>query len=173
MDEEDLHALVAWYHEPHVRAWFRDPPADVTAAQVRYGGRLRGEEPARMWVASLEGAPFATVQDYPVDSDDDLAVRVQLPSAVAFDYLIGDPAQVGRGLGARMLTVFLRDVALPGHPDATWFVACPDARNVASLRVLDKLGFVQRQWIQMPGEEYAQIVCRASRDDLARTVTDG
>ncbi|KAA1420640.1 acetyltransferase [Mumia zhuanghuii] len=171
MREDDLGLLVAWRHEPHVLTWFRDPPVDVADARARYGARLRGGDPTRMWVVEVDGRLVGSLQDYPVDSDDDLAVRVQLPGAVGFDYLIGDPSEVGRGLGTRMLAAYLRDVVLPAHPDAPWFVACPDARNAASLRVLDKLGFEQRQWIQMPGEEYAEIVCRASRDHLETTVT--
>lgn len=172
MDESDLGLLVGWRHEPHVRAWFRDPPADVPEARKRYGARLNGDDPTRMWVVEVDGAPVGSLQDYPVDTDDDLAVRVQLPGAVGFDYLIGDPAAVGRGLGTQMLACYLRDVALRDHREARWFVACPDARNAASLRVLGKLGFVQRQWIQMPGEDYAQIVCRTARADVTDAVAD-
>ncbi|WP_370614545.1 GNAT family N-acetyltransferase [Mumia qirimensis] len=165
MREDDLGLLVRWRHEPHVLRWFRDPPSNVEDAMDRYGDRLHGDHPTRMWVVEEDGEPVAQVQDFPIDAEDELAVRVQLPGAVGFDYLIGDPDRIGRGLGTRMIAQYLRQVVRRDHPDAPWLVACPDARNAASLRVLDKLGFTQRQWIQVPGEEYAQIVCRIAADD--------
>lgn len=171
MRDDDLDLLVRWRHAPHVLAWFRDAPADVEAARGRYGARLRGDDPTRMWVVAVDGRPVGYVQDFPVDAEDELAVRVQLPGAVGFDYLIGEAEEVGRGLGTRMLAAYVQDVLLRDHPDAPWFVACPDARNEASLRVLDKLGFERRQWIQVPGEEYAEIVCRLSREDAEQAVT--
>ncbi|MGH1564789.1 GNAT family N-acetyltransferase [Mumia sp. DW29H23] len=171
MREADLDRVVRWRNEPHVLAWFRDPPKDVDDARDRYAERLGGDHPTRMSVVQVEGEPVGYVQDYPIDAEDDLAVRVQLPGAVGFDYLIGEPGLIGAGIGTRMLTAYVGDVLLPDYPDAPWFVACPDARNVASLRVLDKLGFEQRQWIQMPGEEYAEIVCRLSRGQAEQMVT--
>ncbi|MBW9216531.1 acetyltransferase [Mumia sp. zg.B53] len=168
MREPDLAMLVGWRSAPHVLAWFRDPPKDVDEARARYAERLAGEHPTCMWVVEVEGEPVGYVQDLPVASDDDLAVRVQLPGAVGFDYLIGRPDLIGAGLGTRMVAAYLTDVLLAAYPDARWFVACPDARNAASLRVLGKLGFEQRQWIQMPGEDYADIVCRLARDGVHR-----
>lgn len=172
MVDDDLGMLVRWRRESHVLAWFRDAPADLADARARYGRRLSAEEPVRMWVAEHDGDAIGYVQDYAVDVDDDLAVRVQLPGAVAFDYLIGEPELIGQGLGTQMLASFLRTVLLPDHPSAPWFVASPDAHNTASLRVLDKLGFSRGQWIQPPGEEYAEIVCRISRQD-AEAITLG
>ena len=45
--------------------------------------------------------PIGYVQDYPVIAYDDYAVRVQDPEAIAFDYLIGEPELVDRGIGTR------------------------------------------------------------------------
>ncbi|PJJ56198.1 aminoglycoside 6'-N-acetyltransferase [Mumia flava] len=165
MTDADLPDFVRWRNEPHVTTWFPRPPADVDAARDRYGARLRGDHPTVMRVAMLDGRPVGYVQDFPVDANDEYAVRIQLPGAAGFDYLIGEPDLVGRGLGTAMLRAYVPAVLLDAHPDAPWIVACPDARNAASLRVLDKLGFEQRQWITPPGEEFAVIVCRLARAD--------
>jgi aminoglycoside 6'-N-acetyltransferase len=57
---------------------------------------------------------------------------------------------VGRGVGTRVLWQYLRDVVRPHYPHAVEYFAAPDHRNVASLRVLDKLGFTRGLWFDEP-----------------------
>lgn len=168
MEVADLPDLVRWRSQPHVRVWFPEAVADVDAARERYGARIAGEAPVRMWVAQLDRRPLGYLQDYRVRDHDDYAVRVQQPDAVAFDYLIGEPGLVSRGIGTGMVGAFLREVLCRDYPDARHFVASPDHRNAVSLRVLEKLGFTQGLWIQLPGEEYPEIVCTIGRDALER-----
>ena len=47
--------------------------------------------------------------------------------------------------------VFLRDIVWPAYPGVGEFFAAPDHRNVASRRVLAKLGFVEGLWFDEPG----------------------
>ncbi|MGH3503399.1 MAG: GNAT family N-acetyltransferase, partial [Nocardioidaceae bacterium] len=80
------------------------------------------------------------------------AAKTHDPEAVAIDYLIGEPALVGRGLGTRMIWEFCRDVLRPDYTDAVHFLASPSNRNKRSLRTLQKCGFTQGLWIDPPSD---------------------
>lgn len=160
--DADLGAVVAWRRQPHVLRWFPDELTDTAHARRRLG-RRSGDDPVRRWIAELGGVPVGYLQSFVVASDDDLTVRCQDPEAVAFDYLIGDPDLVDKGLGTEMIERFCRDVLVPEYPDAPRFLAAPDARNHRSIRVLAKCGFVAGLWIQPEGAPWADVVCTARR----------
>lgn len=162
--DADLVDLVRWMAAEHAQPWFWDEPRSVDGARKIYAGRLAGTSPTRMWVALLDERPMGYLQDYPVTAYDDYAVRVQDPQAIAFDYLIGEPDLVDRGIGTQMITTFCREVLCRQHPDAPRFVASPDVRNKRSIRVLEKCGFVQGLWIQPESVPYPEIVCTAPRE---------
>jgi RimJ/RimL family protein N-acetyltransferase len=103
-----------------------------------------------MWVVEVNGRSVGFVQDYRIGDHPEYAVLTGRPDAVGLDYAIGEPAWVGRGIGTRMLWVYLRDVVRPHYPDVSACFAAPDHRNAASLRVLDKLGFRQGLWFDEP-----------------------
>jgi len=121
----DFRDVVAWQAQPHVARWWGEEATGLQAAEAHYGPAIDGDDPA-------------------------YALLTARPDAVGFDYLVGDPGWVGRGVGTRMLWVYLRDVVVPGYPEASELFAAPDHRNLASLRVLDKLGFTRGLWFDEP-----------------------
>jgi len=156
MTHADLPDVVRWQQAPHAARWFRgldrglDLGHDIERAQERYGRRIDGIEPTRMWVVEIDGRSVGYVQDYLIGDHPEYAILTAEPDAIGVDYVIGESSLVGRGIGTRVLRTFLRDVVRPHCPDATKYVACPDHRNVASLRVLEKLGFAQGLWFDEP-----------------------
>ncbi|RYJ05969.1 MAG: GNAT family N-acetyltransferase [Actinomycetales bacterium] len=170
MTVHDLADVVRWRSEPHLLRWFDDLVPDVHAALQRYGPRLEGRTAVRMSVALLDGVPVGFCQHFPVASHDDIAVKVQDPRAVAFDYLLGEPSLLGRGWGAVLVETFCREVLVPQCPDAPRFVALADARNRRSLRVLKRCGFSLGLWVQLPTSDFAEIVCTAPRERFEASV---
>jgi RimJ/RimL family protein N-acetyltransferase len=146
MTRADFPDVVRWQAEPHVARWWTDDAPDVPGAERHYGPALDGTDPTRMWVVEVNGRSVGFVQDYLIGDHPEWALLTGAVDAIGFDYAIGEPAWVGRGIGTRMLWSFLRDVVRPHYVDATTYFASPDHRNVASLRVLDKIGLTRGTW---------------------------
>lgn len=68
------------------------------------------------------------------------------------DYAIGDERFADRGIGTRMLWVWMAG-ARRRYPDVRSYFSSPDHRNGASLRVLEKVGFVRGAWFDEPGRD--------------------
>lgn len=146
----DLGDLVRWRAEPHVAEWFADDgPPDLASVTATYGPRIDGTTPVRLWVAEVNGRSIGFVQDYRIREVPGFALLAPDPDAIGVDYAIGEPQWVGRGLGSRILWVWVQ-AARQRFPDATAYFAAPDHRNGRSLRVLDKAGFVRGTWFDEP-----------------------
>lgn len=145
----DLPDVVRWVNEPHVAQWWDE---NRTAEEVAayYGPALRGEEPTRLWIWEVNGRSIGFVQDYRISDHPDYVLLAGHPDAIGFDYVIGEAAWVGRGIGTSLLWVYLRDIVWPAYPGAREFFAAPDHRNKRSLRVLAKLGLVEGVWFDEP-----------------------
>ena len=149
MTRGDFPDVTRWVNEPHVAKWWDE---NRTAQQVEdyYGPALVGEDPTRLWVWELNGRSIGFGQDYRISDHPEYALLCSRPDAIGFDYAIGEPAYVGRGIGTSMIWVFLRDIVWPAYPGAGEFFAAPDHRNAGSLRLLEKLGFTQGLWFDEP-----------------------
>lgn len=148
MTRADFSDVVRWQRVPHVARWWDDQ--DLEAVDAHYGPSVDGGDPTRLWVIELNGRSVGFVQDYRVGDNPDYAILTAQPDAIGFDYAIADPSWIGRGVGTRLLWMFLRDVVRPHYPEAPTFFAAPDHRNLASLRMLDKLGFTRGLWFDEP-----------------------
>ncbi len=150
MAHGDLPALARWLQAPHVRRWWHhDGEATREAVTARYGPRIDGRTPTRMWVVEVNGRSVGFVQDYLIRDHPGFALLTPDPDAIGLDYAIGEPQWAGRGLGARVLWTWMLG-ARRRHPEATAYFAAPDHANRASLRVLDKAGFTQGTWFDEP-----------------------
>jgi aminoglycoside 6'-N-acetyltransferase len=146
----DFGDVSRWVNEPHVARWW-DEHRSPEQVEAYYGPAIRGEDPTRLWVWEVNGRSVGFAQDYRISDHPDYALLSARPDAVGFDYALGEPAFVGRGLGTSLLWVFLRDIVWPAYPGLGELFAAPDHRNAASLRVLAKLGFTEGVWFDEPG----------------------
>ncbi|MFI6476436.1 GNAT family N-acetyltransferase [Nonomuraea sp. NPDC050663] len=143
LDHDDLPLLKSWLEQPHVARWWNHETS-MEAVQRDFGPSVRGEEPGEDLLVFLDGHPLGLVQrsrlaDYPEELAP-LKEIVDVPEgAVQIDYLIGDPARVGRGLGTSMIGAVL-DRTWSELPQATCVVVPVSAANIASWRALEKAG---------------------------------
>jgi len=146
MARDDLPLLKAWLQEPLVHRWWHHETSDA-ALERDFGPTLDGEDATELFLALDGEHPFGLIQRYPIaaypEYVEELAPLVELaPGALSIDYLIGDPARRGRGLGAAMIAAFAAE-SWAAYPDATEIVVPVAAGNVASWRALERAGFTR------------------------------
>lgn len=170
MTRGDLPDMLRWRSAEHVRRWWHgleEPTLEGVTA--RYGPRIDGMEPTRMWVVEVNGRSVGFCQDYRLRDHPEFAALTPDPEAVGVDFAIGEPHLIGQGVGTAMLWVWLGS-AVRRYRDVTTYFAAPDHRNEASLRVLEKVGFVRGTWFderQPDGTTTTMIGCSL---DVARVV---
>lgn len=145
LTDDDLPLLHAWLNEPGVVRWWEGDDVSWDAVVREYGSA--NTEPVEHWLACVDGTPIGWIQCYAAASYADeteprawFAMGVERTSA-GIDYLVGDPAQRGRGSGARMIRAFVSRIVFPDHPAWTQVCASPQQANRASWQALADAGF--------------------------------
>jgi aminoglycoside 6'-N-acetyltransferase len=136
--------LVEWFGRPHVAVWWREA-ADLDAVETAYGPMVDGSDPTEGFIALRQGAqPIAFIQRYRLDDNrqwqESVAVGVGHLTGAGIDYLIGDDAQTGQGLGRQMIADFV-DLTWTRYPDISDVVVAVQQENVASWKALEGAGF--------------------------------
>lgn len=154
----DLPDLLRWMRAPHASRWFAGD-ADLAELQRKYPPRIDGSSPVRVHIALIDGVAAGFLQHYPAPASPD-AVSLD---AASVDYLIGVEELTGLGLGAPLIWSYLREVALPAHPDATCVVASPEVTNHRSIRALEKAGFRQSARVAGEAPDRPELLCVLDR----------
>lgn len=152
MTRGDLVDVLRWRQSEHVARWWASEGVPTSARiAARYGPRIDGLTPTRMWVAEVNGRSVGFLQDYRVGDYPDYAVLGPDPDAIGVDYALAEEWS-GRGLGVWVLWTWMLRTR---HrlPEATAYFAAPDHRNAASLRMLEKAGFEAGLWFDEPQED--------------------
>lgn len=143
LEPADFGMLGGWLAEPHVARWWNHD-TEPAAVERDFGPTARGEEPAEDLLVHVDARPVALVQrcrlsDYAEDFAP-LAAIVDVPDgALTIDYLIGDPALTGTGLGSRIIGAVVEQ-SWEAYPDAPAIIVGIVAANRASWRALEKAG---------------------------------
>ena len=141
--DADLPQMHRWLNEPGIVRWWEGDDVSWEGVVRDYGSG--NVDPTEHWIASIDGRDIGWIQCYRVaDSPEELnkwqshGVR---PTAAGIDYLIGEPADRGRGLGSAVIRAFVDQIVFGRHADWDQACAAPYAANVASWRALEKAGF--------------------------------
>lgn len=103
----DLPLLSRWLAEPLVARWWAHDPSPE-AVEADFGPVLDGRDPTEVELACAGGRPFGLLQRYTFADNpeylQEFAPVYPVPDgALSIDYLIGEPAMRGRGVGAAMI----------------------------------------------------------------------
>jgi aminoglycoside 6'-N-acetyltransferase len=140
----DFPLLAGWLAAPHVARWWchEFTPA---ALERDFGAAVDGLEPSQDWIALTDGRPVGLVQrcrvaDYPEYLAEFESVTSVPAGALTIDYLVGSPADTGRGLGTAMIRAAVGE-AFAAHLDCPAVLVAVVAANRASWRALERAGF--------------------------------
>jgi len=172
LTRDDFPLVARWQAQPHVARWWRED-ADLAAVTARYLPCLEGQDPTELFVTVVDGSPAGFIQRYLVKDDADGWADVLaatgtpgVDTAFGIDYLIGDPALIGRGIGSAAIAEFTR-LAFERYPEADSALVAVSQGNAASWRALEKAGF-HRCWAgeltsDDPSDEGPMYLYRTSR----------
>jgi aminoglycoside 6'-N-acetyltransferase len=146
---DDLVLVGEWLARPHVARWWGEDAAPA-AVEARYLPSLDGRDPTELLILEAAGTPVGFFQRYLVADHpswrDTLRGTGQpdTDQAAGIDYLIGNEALTGRGLGTAAVTRFTW-LAFARYPAARLVAAAVAQDNRASWRALEKAGY-RRCW---------------------------
>jgi aminoglycoside 6'-N-acetyltransferase len=143
----DFPLLSQWFSQPHVEPWWREP-YDLGSVEQHYGPAVDGTDPTTLFIVERDGQPVGFAQLYLLDDNPDwkeaLAPAGSYDKAAGIDYLIGEAAAIGVGLGP-VIIGSLTEMAWQCHPNVAQVVVCVQQGNRRSWRALEKAGF-ERAW---------------------------
>ncbi len=144
LTRDDFAMLAGWLAEPLVRRWWNHE-VSLDAVEKDFGSSADNAEPNQDWLALRDGAPFGLIQfsfyrEYP-GYRDELALHLDVPpGAASIDYLIGESALIGAGLGPAMISAFVSWIWAT-EPAASCVIVPVVRANRRSWRALEKAGF--------------------------------
>jgi aminoglycoside 6'-N-acetyltransferase len=170
---DDLPLVAGWQARPHVARWWRQDPA-LAAVEARYLPCLDGRDATELFVLEVGGAPAGFFQRYLVADHPPWAAALRgtgqpgVEAAVGIDYLVGEEALTGRGLGTSAIAGFTR-LALARYPAAGLVAVAVLQDNIASWRALENAGY-RRCWAgelasDHPSDEGPMYLYRRDRGD--------
>ena len=121
---------------------------DVAAAERRYGARIDGTDPTRLWVLEVNGRSVGGSRTTGSATTPTTRCSPAAPTRSA-STTRSAPRRSSAAASGRERCGCTCATSCGGYPDAGEFFA-PDHRNAASLRVLDKLGFARGLWFDEP-----------------------
>ncbi|WP_244246973.1 GNAT family N-acetyltransferase [Nocardioides euryhalodurans] len=170
MGRGDLPDVARWRASEQVHRWWAaDGEPTLERVTEQYGPAIDGMERTRMWVVEANGRSVGFCQDYRIRDHPGFAVLVPDPEAVGVDYAIGEPHLLGQGIGTAMLWAWVRS-ARHRYRDVTTYFAAPEHTNLASLRVLEKVGFAPGTWFDEPRADGSVATVVGCSLDVARVV---
>jgi RimJ/RimL family protein N-acetyltransferase len=157
--------LVDWLNGPHVAQWW-GAPVSFSAVRDEYMPRLDLGSSVRCYIAHLDGIPVGFIQSYVVMADQASGwwPDERDPGAVGIDQFLGDPKNLGKGMGTEMVTQFVellfRDSAV------TKIQTDPAPHNCRAIRCYEKAGFCKAGVVDTPDGSAVLMVVERNREPL-------
>jgi aminoglycoside 6'-N-acetyltransferase len=130
----DRPMLAGWIARPHWQRWWG--PAEEEAAGIAAGAT----PDFGPFVFTLDGRDAGYIQWWRPTDEVEIPVDAPPETTRGIDMSIADPADLGRGIGPRVLRAFVDRLAAEG---VIRFVIDPSPDNAAARRAYAKAGFVE------------------------------
>jgi aminoglycoside 6'-N-acetyltransferase len=143
----DLPTLAQWLAASHVKEWWPEPD-DLASVRTMFLPMIDGTDSTEGFVILCDGNPIGFIQRYRFVNEPEwqrtIALAADASDAAGIDYLIGEVAMVGRGLGSVAIRTFVAGL-WKSYADVARVIVAVQQLNVASWRALENAGF-KRVW---------------------------
>ncbi len=164
---DDYSLLLGWLDNPQVREWWGEPKTALDKIRVMVEGR----DTTRPFVFSCDGKPAGYIQCWSVGDEvaggnaPEAPWLLDLPEdTVGVDLFIGEPAQLGRGIGTSVMRAFLARLFAEGVKTV---IIDPDETNLRAVRAYEKAGFVA--YDRHRHKTGVTLLMKTTRDDSTET----
>lgn len=142
LNDDDISLVENWLYREHVKRWYEIPNQGVSISDWVHELKERNGE--FQWLTHLivlwQGCPIGLCQYYKCeDSKEEDFGTMPIAGSYGIDYLIGEEACIGKGIGKNMIAQLVDKVF--SFPDAQRITADIDKENKASERVLLSCSF--------------------------------
>ncbi len=134
--DKDLPLFARWLQQDYVKRWFKDPAAwleEVTRREDLYAF-------IRHYIVQHDGVDmgFCQYYDYALGGEKWYGNR-DAAGTFSVDYLIGEPAYLGRQLAGQMIAALEKEILR--EPGARQIIVQPEKENIPSRRTLLAAGY--------------------------------
>jgi RimJ/RimL family protein N-acetyltransferase len=161
----DLEQMHRWLNDDFVARWWPGWPS-LEQVRAKYLPRIEGHDPTKCYMIALAGRPVGFIQSYQVIDDANLSPLIDQPErAAGIDIFFGDRRHAYRGLGPRVIRLFLRELVFDSASTDLCLID-PAQNNLAAIRAYEKVGFRYLATVNAPGELEPSRVMLLGREEL-------
>jgi aminoglycoside 6'-N-acetyltransferase Ib len=143
MTEDDIPLLHDWLQRPHIVRWWggeAERPKSLAVTRAKYLPRVLALDQVTPYIVMLGDRPIGYAQSYvAAGSGDGWWEDVTDPGVSGIDQSLGEPADLGQGLGTRLVKSLVEQ--LFQDPQVTRIQTDPDPSNLRAIRCYEKAGF--------------------------------
>ena len=140
MQEDDLTLLHAWLQRPHIVRWWGSNDGSLSRDEIQARYLPSKDAGVRQYIALLGARAIGWAQSYvALGAGDGWWEEETDPGVRGIDQFLGDPNDLGHGLGTRMVTALVTLLFL--DTAVTRIQTDPSPDNVRAIRCYEKAGF--------------------------------
>jgi RimJ/RimL family protein N-acetyltransferase len=146
--KEHLSLFSHWLNQEHVEPYWQESSDDEELA-----GKFLVEYPKRglsAFVIQVDGKSVGFIQSYEARKVGNGWWPDEKSGTFGIDIILGDPQSVGKGLGPKVISDFIKFLALR-EPSLKEIIIDPHPKNRKAIRAFEKAGFVFEKNIVTPG----------------------
>ncbi|MEP6836339.1 MAG: GNAT family N-acetyltransferase [Gemmatimonas sp.] len=155
----DMLLFHEWLTRPHVEEWWGAADAMAEVAEF-YAASITQTVPHWCYIAELNGEPTGFIQSYTPAAfhEEGWWLDERDPSVRGIDQFLGNPHQLGQGLGSAMVRAFIEKV-FRDDATVTRIQTDPSPDNARAIRCYEKAGFRAHGEVETPDGRALLMYC--------------
>jgi len=158
LSEKDLSLIYKWFKKKHVKQFYSLKNWTLEDIAKKYNPYIKNLEPIYAYIINIDDIPIGYIQyyylkEYPFDNQN-LSKDI-IDKTAGIDFYIGDENYINKGYGKKVISKFLQDIL---KNKFKYCIADPDTRNIASIKMLEKLDFKTHKMIPYKNQIGEQVL---------------